>query len=101
MTRIIRLSALSAFVTLVCVAQRGLAGGREGRRGERCGVLGHPVRNNQMPAAQETAAVVNEVGDVAFALVLVGLDERLTQAANDFGRVVTLGSRWTPASVRS
>ena len=39
-----------------------------------------------MPAAQETAAGVNEVGDVAFALVFVGLDEWLTQAANDFGR---------------
>jgi len=54
-----------------------------------------------MPAAQETAAVVNEVEQVAFALVFVGLDEWLTQAANDFGRAVTIGSRWTPALVRS
>ncbi len=51
----------------------------ERRCGERPGVVGHPVRNSQLPAAQDTAAVVNEVGEVAFALVFVVLDEWLAQ----------------------
>jgi hypothetical protein len=53
----------------------------ERRRGERCGGVGYPVGNNQLPAVHQTAAGVNHVWDVAFALVLVGLDQWLTQTA--------------------
>ena len=62
----------------------------ERHRGERCGIVGHPAGNNELPAVQETAAAVNHVWAVAFALAFVWLDEWLRQAANIFGRVVML-----------
>jgi hypothetical protein len=49
-------------------------------RGERCGVVGYPVGNNQLPAMHQTAAGVNHVWDIAFALVFVGFGQWLTQA---------------------
>ncbi len=38
-------------------------------RGDCFGVVGHLVGNDQLPAVQQTAAGVNHVWDVAFALV--------------------------------
>jgi hypothetical protein len=43
----------------------------ERHSGERGGLVGSPVGNNQLPAVQQTAAGVNDVGDVAFTFIIV------------------------------
>ena len=62
----------------------------ERHRGKRCGVVVRPEGDIDLSAVQKTAAGVNDVGDVAFPLVFVGLDEWLSQVANDFVRVFTI-----------
>ena len=57
---------------------------------EGCCVVRHPVGDNELPAAEETATGINDVGDVAFSLILVWLDQGLAQAADDFGRIVQI-----------
>ena len=44
---------------------------------------------NPSPTVQEAAAGVNDVRDIAFALVIVGHNERMAQATDDFGRAIT------------
>jgi hypothetical protein len=83
------ITALSEFSTGTGLFHRG-QNFVERHRGERCGVVGYPVGNNELPTVQQTAAGINHVWDIAFALVFVWRDERLRQAADDFGRVVTV-----------
>jgi hypothetical protein len=59
-------------------------------RGERCGVVGHPVGINPLAVLEQTAVKLSHVWDVAFALVFVVFNQRLGLAANNFGRVVTI-----------
>src|SRR5688572_12833347 len=60
------------------------------KRGEGGAVIGLGVGDDELSPVDQTAAGVNDVGHVAFALVFVGLDQRFAEAANDFGRIVQI-----------
>src|SRR5205814_4283413 len=44
----------------------------------------------QLPPMQETATRINDVGDVTLALILIRLDQRLTQATDDSGGTISI-----------
>src|ERR1022692_4971294 len=62
----------------------------ERERRERCGIVGYPIGNHELPAVHEATARVNDIGLVAVALVCIRFDQWFRQAANNLGRVVTI-----------
>src|SRR5262245_11928212 len=54
------------------------------------GVIGQTIRNDQFAVVQESATCINDIGHVAFTLVLVGRKQGLVEAADHFGGVMQI-----------
>ena len=62
-----------------------------------CGVIGQAVRDDQFAVMEQSAAGVNDIGHVAFPLILVGLKQRFTEAADYFARIIAIQQERTNA----
>ena len=61
----------------------------QSHRGESRCVIGHGVRDDELALMDEATAGIDDIGDVAFALVLVGLDDRFA-GAGELRRIIAV-----------
>src|SRR5436853_6411954 len=54
------------------------------------GVIGKTIRNDQFAVVEESATRINDVGDVAFSFVFIGLEQRFAEAADHFAGIIAI-----------
>ena len=54
------------------------------------GVIGQTIGDDQLVAVKKGATRIDDVGHVAFTLVLVGFEQRFAKPTDHFGRIITI-----------
>jgi hypothetical protein len=62
-------------------------------------VIGHAIGNDQFPIVEESATGINDVGHVAFTLVLVRFEQGFSKAADHFAGIIVIEEECADAVV--
>lgn len=65
--------------------------------GETGSVIGRAIRNDQHAIVKQSAAAIHNVRHVTFALIFIGLQQRLAEAAEDLAGIIAIEEERTDA----